>query len=407
MALSVATEFLDLLRRSRLLSDEQIETALWSHSLQHEEDPLAVAKGLVQAGVLTKYQAQELLFGNWQHLVIDNYAVQYILGAGGMGWVYCAREFGSDWEMAIKLLSRDRRTDDGMLARMQMEGEAGLRLKHPNILRTFAIQRTEDTYGFLNYMVMELVRGITPLELLWLEKKIEISHACDIIRQAAIGLQFAHDNSLIHRDVKPDNLMIRSNGAVKILDFGLAMRNDTDDEFSMAMIFGQDRVGTADYVAPEQTVNSYRIDHRADIYGLGCTFYTILASQVPFPYDSARKKLIGHRKKKPTPLRELRPDVPEDIASIISKMMSKNPERRFQSCADVARVLEPMSQTREIQFDFKKMTKLRVKYAKKREAMKREMSRSSVVSASNLKAKPSVAEVETKVRKDTDMDKSQ
>ena len=407
MALSVATEFIDLLKRSRLLSPELIESALWSHSLQHEEAPLAVAKGLVKAGVLTNYQAQELLYGNWQHLVIDDYAVQYILGAGGMGWVYCAREFGSDWEMAIKLLSRDRRTDDGMLARMQMEGEAGLRLKHPNILRTFAIKRTEDNYGFLNYMVMELVRGITPLELLYLEKKIEIPQACDIIRQAAIGLQFAHDNSLIHRDVKPDNLMIRSNGAVKILDFGLAMRNDTDDEFSMAMIFGQDRVGTADYVAPEQTINSYHIDHRADIYGLGCTFYTILASQVPFPYDSARKKLIGHRKKKPVPLRNLRPDVPENIAAIIAKMMSKSPDRRFQSCAEVAQILEPLSQSCEVEFDFKKITKLRVKHAKKREAMKREMSRTSVVSASNLEANPPVAEVETKVRKDTDMDEAQ
>ena len=404
MSLSLATEFIDLLKRSRLLTEEQVEGALWSHSLQHTEDPLAVANGLVKARLLTKYQAQELLFGNWQHLVIDNYAVQYILGAGGMGWVYCARELDSEWEMAIKLLSRDRRDDDGMLARMQMEGEAGLRLKHPNILRTFSINRTEDNYGYLNYMVMEMVRGITPLELLWLEKKIDIAHACDIIRQAAIGLQYAHDNALVHRDVKPDNLMIRSNGAVKILDFGLAMRNDTDDEFSMAMIFGQDRVGTADYVAPEQTINSYHIDHRADVYGLGCTFYTILASQVPFPYSTARKKLIGHRKKKPTPLREMLPDVPKDVAAIISKMMSKSPDRRFQTCGEVARVLEPLSETREVKFNFKKMTKLRVKHAKKREAMKRKQSQTSVVSVSDLEIKPPVPEVETKVRKDTDLD---
>ena len=158
-----------------------------------------------------------------------------------------------------------------MMTRIQLEAQAGMRLKHPNILRTWSINRMEDEQDDTYYVVMELVKGVSLNELIVLEKSVPVWRACDIVRQAALGLQHAHDAGLVHRDVKPENLLIRSDGSVKMLDFGLAMIDENDEEFVMAVVMGQDRLGTADYVAPEQSINSYKVDHRADLYSLGCT----------------------------------------------------------------------------------------------------------------------------------------
>ena len=310
----------------------------------------------------------------------------------------------SDWKVAIKVLTKDRRSDDGMLARMQLEAQAGLRLQHPNILRTVAIKQSEDRYGRFYYVVMELIQGVTPLEMHCISGLMAWEQACDIIKQAATGLQYAHDAGLIHRDVKPENLLVRSSGAAKILDFGLAMVDENDEEFSMAMIFGQDRVGTADYVAPEQTMNSYQIDHRADIYSLGCTLYFLLTGKLPFPYKNNAKKLVGHRRKKPIAVREQRPDVPEEVAAIVDSMMAKRPTDRPQTAAHVAQALEPFADRREVEFNFEAVRRARVKHAEKRLAerrSRRQLSSGSCGQAGDAATESAQASVETKIPGET------
>lgn len=402
-------EFLDLLVRSGVVERDNLDDAVWRYSLRDESSPITVARKLIKQGVVTRFQAERVLNRRWRGLVIGGYKLLNVLGAGGMGWVYAAQEPNSSWTVAIKLISNERRKDQGMLARMQLEAQAGLRLQHPNILRTLAFNRAEDQFGTFSYVVMELVQGITPLEMLCLHKKIAWQQACDMILQTAQGLHYAHQAGLVHRDVKPENLLIRSNGAVKILDFGLAMLDEDDEEFSMAMIFGQDRVGTADYVAPEQTINSYHVDHRADIYSLGCTFYFLLTGKVPFPYSNPARKLLGHRCKKPLAIEQFRSDVPAEVIAIVNKMMAKRADKRFATAAEVATLLEPYAERLPVSFDFEFVRRARVKQAERRLAAKqRKLSSSSVSSAAGASAAaptPSEqAHLETKVRHETRTD---
>ena len=320
MAVSrAAHDFLVQLERSRLLSGDDLKDAAITLSHLGDPTPAAIAGILVEDGFLTRFQAERLLEGNPRGLVIDGYKLLEVLGAGGMGWVYIAEEVETRWRVALKVLPEACRNESGTLARFQLEAQAGMRLSHPNIVRTYALRQAEDIYGPIYYVVMELVRGINLYELLVLKRKLDWHQACDFILQTAEGLRYAHSQGLIHRDIKPENLLICADGTVKILDFGLAMVDENDEEFSMAMIFGQNRLGTADYISPEQYIDSYRIDHRADIYSLGCTLYFALTGKVPFPYATTAQKLRGHLKKKARPVHELRPDIPPRLSAIVDQ----------------------------------------------------------------------------------------
>jgi serine/threonine-protein kinase len=369
-----------------------------------------MAKVLVEDGFLTRFQAEWLLTGNSRRLVIDGYKLLDVLGCGGMGWVYLAEEMETKWRVALKVLPDSGRQDAGSLARFRLEAQAGSRLDHSNIVRTYRLGHCEDIYGSVHYVVMELVRGINLYELLVLKRRIEIEQACDIILQAAQALEYAHGQGLIHRDIKPENLLICADGTVKILDFGLAMIDEHDEEFSMAMIFGQNRLGTADYISPEQYIDSYKIDARADIYSLGCTMYFALSGKVPFPYKTTTEKIKGHLKKKPTPIQELRPDVPKRVAAIMQKMMAKRVENRIQTAAEVIRYLAPLSSRRAVTFDFRAVLANRLSYAKKRrdQAVKDKVGDGSKVNAPSIEPlktdQPRQSTIETIVQEETRLD---
>ncbi|MBM4000510.1 MAG: serine/threonine protein kinase [Planctomycetes bacterium] len=364
-------EFLTLLTRSGLLDSTLLDSLARKLHWSESTDIVEAARALIAEKQLTIFQARELLKGKWRGLAFDGYKLLYPLGSGGMGHVYAAVESSTGWQVAVKVLTDRYRRDIAMLTRIQLEAQAGMRLKHPNILRTLSINRTEDSYGEIFYVVMELVKGVSLNELIAIHKSIPVWRACDIVRQAALGIDSAHHAGLIHRDVKPDNLLIRSDGSVKVLDFGLAMMDENDEEFSMAMIMGQDRLGTADYVAPEQSINSYRVDHRVDVYGLGCTLYFALAGRPPFLAATNAEKIRNHREKKPDAIDLLRPDTPPEIAAIVNKMMAKRPERRFSSASEIAARLEPFSRREPVEFDFARVVKARAKWAKRREAIRK------------------------------------
>jgi serine/threonine protein kinase len=411
----VVHDFLLGLKKSRLLEIDDLQDAAVTVAQLNNPTPAEMANVLVEDGYLTRFQADRLLEGNHRGLVFDGYKLLEVLGCGGMGWVYIAEEIETKWRVALKVLPEDGRREAGTLARFQLEAQAGMRLNHPNIVRTFKLGRSEDIYGRVHYVVMELVRGINLFELLMLKRKLEIGQVCDIIMQTADALEYAHQQGLIHRDIKPENLLVCPDGTLKILDFGLAMVDENDEEFSMAMIFGQNRLGTADYISPEQYIDSYQIDNRADVYSLGCTFYFALTGKVPFPFATTGEKLKGHLKKKPTLVHELRPDVPKRVAAIVHKMMSKRRENRIQTAADVARYLKPLAERQPVTFDFRSVLTTRMAYAKRRQELKSKGSSAAASSSTSAPPptqpptktdNPRQSTIETIVREETRIDQS-
>ena len=324
---------------------------------QHEPSKTSTAP-LNAAG--TEVNGGRLMVGHFPGFFIDGYKVIDVLGIGGMGWTYCAEDPEIGRQVALKVLPET--SDQGIRARFELEAQAALRLKHPNVVRTYKLAHTEDVY----YMVQEFVEGIALNELIEQQGPIPWQKACYFMMQIAKGLHHCHESGIIHRDVKPGNILITHDGTAKLLDFGLALDNNCDDEFSLAMIFGHDCLGTADYMPPEQSLDSFAVDARADIYSLGCTLYTALSGRVPFPAKSVSDKLECHRKKLPRPVTDFVKDVPPELIAVLTQMMAKNPDKRYQTASRVAIELSRFAQETIVEFDFEQVLNSRSEWAKKR-----------------------------------------
>ena len=402
----MTVDFLNALRRSELLSPEDIAELVRAEQLATESDPKNIARAFIKQGRLTLYQANQLLHGQTRGFFIDRYTLRDVLGVGGMGWVFLAKPRDGQGEppVVIKVLTDQTKHDPGMRARFELEARAGLQLRHENIVRTLKFGQADDLYGEFPYMVMEFVEGITLWDLMRLQKApLKWPQAADCIRQAADGLHYAHQRGMIHRDIKSTNLLITRDGQVKILDFGLALlQNDDQSEFSLAMIFGHQGVGTADFMAPEQRVDSHAVDARADIYSLGCTLYHLLVGSVPrTPPRSPEVEVPGSAGL--PPVREKVPDVPEELARILTKMVMIAPEERFSSAAEVSRALAPFGERREVPFDFAQILKLRASETRKLLPRRSSTSNpsSSVLKPSGISLSTPQAMVDTRVTSDT------
>jgi eukaryotic-like serine/threonine-protein kinase len=321
---------------------------------------LEFLKSLMLQGMLTRFQTDWLMEGKFQQFSIDDYRIIDILGTGGMGWLYVGIDQKTGEKTAVKVISRQ--IDNDYLTRFKLEARAGLLLNHPNIVRTIKLGETEDVL----YVAMELVEGITMQELIARQGSIAWPQACSFILQAAAGLQHAHEKGMVHRDIKPGNLLVKKDGTVKVLDFGLALMDKDEDEFMLAMISGQGCVGTADYISPEQTIDSFAVDQRADIYSLGCTLYCVLTGTVPFPGESVAKKLRAHRTLTARPIREIKADIPAAVEEIVAKMMSRKPANRFPTAAAVAAALAPHARQEPAKFDFAQILEQRAQEARQR-----------------------------------------
>ena len=210
------------------------------------------------------------------------------------------------------------------------------RLDHPNIVTA----HDADRDGTRLFLVMEYIDGKNLHDLVKAVGVIHPHQAANFIRQAALGLQHAHEHGLVHRDIKPHNLLVDRTGAVKVLDLGLA-RFFHDDADDLSRRNDASPLGTADYMAPEQALDSHTADVRADIYSLGATFYYLLAGQSPFHGKTPREKFLAHQSQQPLPIRELRAEVPVGMALVIERMMAKDPRQRYQAPIDVAEALTP------------------------------------------------------------------
>ncbi|MBX3442954.1 MAG: serine/threonine protein kinase [Planctomyces sp.] len=352
--MAAGRSFLESLERSRILSPTRLQRVRAAAARWPELPDSGIARKLLSAGVVSRYQAEELLRGNFRRLRVGDYVLQDIVGFGGMGNVYRARDAEEHRIVALKVLSSRFQHDRGMQARFRLEAEAGLQLEHANLVRTLTFGETQELYGDVNFMVMEFFEGIALHELVSVYGLVKYDSVCDIACQAAAGLGQMHQQDLIHRDVKPDNLLVGHSGHAKLLDFGLALADKRafDDEFSLAMIFGHDGLGTLDYMAPEQSYDSMTVDARADIYGLGCTLYAVLTGRRPFPYPSRSQVLAAHRTEAPPSVLSRAPHVPVALAEVVQRMMAKDPGARYESMAAVEEVLRPFSKRRPIPFDF-------------------------------------------------------
>src|SRR5262245_61975387 len=263
------------------------------------------------------------------------YRIEKLLGAGGMGAVYRAYHRVMERPVALKIISQSLTTKPGMVERFAREAKAAARLSHPNIVTAFDAEEAGGTH----FLVMEHVEGTDLSRYVRECGPLPVDRACDYVRQAALGLQHAFEQGMVHRDVKPHNLMLTPDGRVKILDFGLA-RLASEAVSEEAVTATGMVLGTVDYVAPEQAYNAHHADIRSDIYSLGCTLYYLLAGKPPFPVGSPLQKMMAHAKKAPTPLAEFRQDIPEKLIPVLERMMAKNPTRRYQKPAEVALALE-------------------------------------------------------------------
>ncbi|MFG0332076.1 MAG: serine/threonine-protein kinase, partial [Maioricimonas sp. JB049] len=342
MALKLTAEsFLTGVRQSGLVPTKRLDAALadCTRSGVDMHDAPAIAEALIQRSALTGWQAEKLLQGKFKGFVLGRYRLQNLLGRGEMSSVYLAEHVRMKRRCAIKVLPAARVRDTSYLGRFYREAEAVATLDHPNIVRAYDVDDEVEAGTEIHFLVMEYVEGVSLEKLLEEKREFPIIEAVDYIRQAAEGLAHAHENGLIHRDIKPGNLLINRQGVVKLLDLGLARFFKSEEEESLTIKHDEKVLGTADYLAPEQAVDSHAVDERADIYSLGCTLYFALAGHPPFTDGTLVQRLLAHQTKAPTPITKLRPDVPEGIARILAKMMQKRKEDRFASTRDVADAL--------------------------------------------------------------------
>jgi serine/threonine protein kinase len=330
---------LQLVRRNRLLKPEQLNE-IKVHWLPCVTDSQDLAARLVQSGWMTSYQIAQLLDGHDQSLQLGPYRPLGVLGEGALGTVYRARDLVRRRTVALKVLRPELRGNPEVLQQFWQEAAALTRLKHPAFVEGYDIEPGEARH----YFAMECVDGIDLARLLQLAGPLPAAQACDYVRQAAVGLQYAFEQGLVHRDIKPSNLLVAFAGEqVRILDIGSARREWHGDGEAIVSTPGA-LMGTADYIAPEQTVDPDGADTRADIYSLGCTFYHLLTGRPPFPGSSLARKLLQHQQSPPPLLREARPELPEKLEAVVQRMLAKQPQDRYQTPALVAVALAPFCQ---------------------------------------------------------------
>ncbi len=339
---ATVAEFLDLVRKSGVTEEKKLDTYLETLRAQPgtPTTPPTLAERMVRDGQLTNFQAEQLLLGKWKRFFLGKYKVLERLGSGGMGSVYLCEHKLMRRRVAVKVLPPAKAEDQASLERFYREAKVIAALDHPNIVRAYDIDQEEK----LHFLVMEHVDGISLQDLVKKAGPMDVERAAHYMRQAALGLQHAHEVvGIVHRDIKPGNILVDRNGLVKILDMGLA-RFFHDEEDMLTKKYDENVLGTADYLAPEQALDSHAVDIRADIYSLGATFYTCLTGRTPFVEGSTAQKLIWHQTRQPKPLQSLRSDVPEGLVAVVNKMMAKDPADRYQTPAEVAEALAPWTQ---------------------------------------------------------------
>jgi tRNA A-37 threonylcarbamoyl transferase component Bud32 len=329
--------FVARLRESRILSPARCdEIAAEAERFAEPDNVKSFAASLVAAGRMTDYQADSLLRGDGRRLVLGEYVVLSKIGEGGMGAVYRARHRRMDRVVALKVLSRSSTRSREALQRFLREARTAGRLSHPNIV--LALDASEDSGR--HYLVMEYVDGVNVRQIVKRRGPMKPAEALAIARQVAEGLAAAHAANIIHRDIKPDNVLVGAGGVAKVLDLGLARLNEeTPREFATLTGTGS-IVGTPEFMSPEQAADPRHVDLRADVYGLGCTLYYMLTGKPPYEAEGVFEKLMAHRDRPVPSVRVVRSDVSREVDQLIARMMAKDPGERPQSMGEVCVLID-------------------------------------------------------------------
>ncbi|MGL6196214.1 MAG: serine/threonine protein kinase, partial [Thermoguttaceae bacterium] len=328
--------FLELLSKSGLVTDDQADDALALieavATKEQFRDGEFIGKAFVERGMITQWHLRQLLKRRYKGFFIRQYKILGILGAGGMSTVYLAEHKLMQRRVAIKVLPKERLKKSGYLDHFVREAQVIATLDHPNIIRAYDIDREDD----VNYIVMEFFDGLNLQKKADTEGPLAIPAIVLYILKTAKALAYAHKVGIIHRDIKPANILVDSHDQVKLLDLGLAMIDDRLYSGNLSSNYKESSIlGTADYLAPEQAINSRNIDARADIYGLGGVLYFCLTGHSPFPNGSISERLLAHQQKEPGSILKDRANTPKDLVDICMKMMSKNPDNRQQTADEV------------------------------------------------------------------------
>jgi len=325
-----AEDFLKSIMRSGLMDKDQLQEALRPLPKERRKEPQELAKHLIQIGKLSRFQAYKLLTGATIGLRIGPYLIQAPIGRGGMGAVYLAVDYRTGKHMAIKVLPPKRaRQEERYLARFQREMEMSQRVSHPHIAQTHEAGISQGVY----YIAMEYIPGLSLFRLVSSQGPLTVRRAAHLFAEVASGLEYAHGLGLIHRDLKPSNIMVTPNDHAKVLDLGLAMMEGEVSE-DIEVIGGRGYVvGSVDYMAPEQTLDSTQVDGRSDLYALGCTLYFALTGKPPFPGGKTMDKINAHRRQEPDPIQWRNSEIPDSFGDLVHKLMAKNPADRYPNAA--------------------------------------------------------------------------
>ena len=332
-------ELFRLLAQSGLLKDDLLQTK--KDQFSDSETSATILNQLVDEQFLTSFQAAQLLAGKHRGFFLsEKFKILKFLGEGGTSRVLLCEHLILQRLVAVKLLSPQMTSTSGAFERFLREARATASLDHPNIARVFDADQT----NLGPCLVMEYVDGTNLHDLAAKQDLLPIHRVANYISQAAMGLQQAFQAGLVHRDVKPANLMLDRTGTVKLLDLGLARFFDPDRSDNLTQKIDPSSImGTADYIAPEQVMESSSADIRADIYSLGYTMYFLLTKSLPAGSGSAVKKMVWHQIYDAEPVRNFRQDIPEELESVLNRMIRKNPDERYRTPEEIINALAPWS----------------------------------------------------------------
>ena len=334
--MSAVDDFLRKVLRSGLLDREQLQATLRSLPKERREEVPAIIEHLIARGKLTRFQTYKLQQGITVGLVLGPYQILTPLGRGGMGTVYLAFDTRNQRHVALKILPpKAARKEERLLARFKREMELSKKVKHPHLAET----NDADVFQDIHYIAMEYIPGLTLYRIVASRGPLSVARAAHLFSEVAAALGQAHSQGVIHRDMKPSNIMVTPNDHAKVLDLGLAF-TEGEEVDDVEIVGGKGYiVGSIDYMAPEQTRDPTNIDGRADLYALGCCLYFALTGKAPFPEGNVLAKVKAHRHEEPVPIRTKNPLVPETFANLVHRLLAKSPADRFASASEVEAIL--------------------------------------------------------------------
>ena len=338
---NVPLDLLPVIRASGVLSERafaEVRAKVLSGDYPNLSAPLA--DRLVKDQILSEYQAKRFLANKSYGLVVGRYVIVDRIGSGSMGRVYRAHHLMMDRYVALKVIAPEIVSNDRVVARFQREMRLVGRLDHPNVIRAF----DADQVNRLLYIVMEYAKGMSLGQRL-LRGVIPPAEMVDYAAQAALGLGHAHAQGIVHRDVKPSNLLLTEDRQIKLLDLGLGALMEADDASSFATADGI-AVGTVDYMSPEQACGR-EVDGRSDLFSLGCSMYHLITGRLPYPGDSPLERMGMRISGRPVPITDVKPDVPPGLVRVLDKLTAHKPQDRFQTAEEAAEALQALIRPRQ------------------------------------------------------------